>query len=139
MLRRRRAVQKLRLVEAFADFTGERACDDPSIRVDEQHHGRSDAFAVFGKRRAERTAVAGGRGFPERRIRGQQPGTFDQPLRIEFEQTLEGARPGHDFVTHGLADGRGGVHMNQDEAGRSHGDHQQHKRRQEARLKVVER
>jgi hypothetical protein len=94
---------------------------------------------VFRQRRAERSAIARRRGFPEHRISGQQPGAFDQALRIELEQTLEGTRSGHDLGAYCIADGPGGVHMNQDEAGRSHGDQQQHDRRQQACLQLMER
>ena len=127
------------MTETFADFGGKRSRHDPSLAVDEQHHRRPDVFAVFRERRAERGAVTRGHGFPECRIRGQQPRTFDQALRIELEQAFEGARPGHDFGADGLADRRGGVDTNEDEARRAGGDHQQHKGRQKARLKVVER
>ena len=109
-----------------------RAGDDPAVRVDQQHHRRSDAFAVLRQCRSQVAAVGRGGGLPEGRVGCQQPQALDQPLRIEFQHALEGFRAEGDVSARCLAHGRRAHEMDQHQSRDLDGDKQNDERSQDA-------
>ncbi len=138
LLRRRCAVEQLGLAEAAADLATDRAGDHPALRVDQQHHRRSDALAVLRQRRSQGAAVGRGGGFPEGGVGCQQPHALDQSLRVELQHALEGFRAEYDLGVRLLAHGRRAHEMDQRQSGDLHGDEQHEKRGQDARRDLAE-